>query len=204
MIKLNRTTEYGLIALRHISRKPKTITSAREVADCYGLPFEITAKTLQKLRDSGLIQSAQGARGGYTLQTDLGQVTLAQFLELMEGPQAVVACSSQSSGQSASPSSGKSESGQELIQITSFTPVKSTTLDSTVSEEKASCGYLGKCEIRGVMNELNLRVLKFLSEISLADLAQSPATGSMIAELQSQKNEMKNSMEPGTAKSQGA
>jgi len=96
MIKLNRTTEYGLIALRHISRKhlanPKEVTSAREISSSYGLPFEITAKTLQRLKDSGLIQSAHGARGGYTLQRSLRDVSLAEFLELMEGPQSVVVC----------------------------------------------------------------------------------------------------------------
>jgi Rrf2 family protein len=84
------------MALRHMSRKlaqdPSGITSAREVADCYGLPFEITAKTLQRLKDTGLIQSAHGARGGYTLQRALKDVSLAEFLGLMEGPQGVVAC----------------------------------------------------------------------------------------------------------------
>src|SRR3954447_17323232 len=96
MIKLNRTTEYGLMALKHMSRKcaptGNVVTSAREVADTYGLPFEITAKTLQRLKDTGLIQSAQGARGGYTLQRPLGEVNVAEFLSLMEGPQSVVAC----------------------------------------------------------------------------------------------------------------
>lgn len=89
MLKLNRTTEYSLIALRHMSRKlrqePTAVTSAREVADRYGLPFEITAKTLQRLKDTGIIQSAQGARGGYTLQRSLSEVNLAEFLRLMEG-----------------------------------------------------------------------------------------------------------------------
>ncbi len=92
MIRLNRTTEYGLIALRHMSQRRQNITSAREVADQYGLPFEITAKTLQRLRDCGLIQSAQGAHGGYMLKKELEEVTLAEFLQLMEGPQAVVVC----------------------------------------------------------------------------------------------------------------
>jgi Rrf2 family protein len=96
MIKLNRTTEYGLMALRHMSRKhtsdPTEVTSAREIADFYGLPFEITAKTLQRLKDTGLIHSAHGARGGYTLQRSLEEVSLAEFLQLMEGPQSLVAC----------------------------------------------------------------------------------------------------------------
>lgn len=98
MIKLNRTTEYGLMALRHMSRKcvtePNEVTSAREIADAYGFPFEITAKTLQRLKDTGLIGAAHGARGGYSLLKSLDNVTLAEFLKLMEGPQTVVPCAS--------------------------------------------------------------------------------------------------------------
>src|ERR1700722_17483688 len=133
MIRLNRTTEYGLMALRHISRKhlyhPLEVTSAREIADSYGLPFEITAKTLQRLKDTGLIQSAQGARGGYTLKRMLSEVSLAEFLELMEGPQAIVACAS--------------EAGKDK------------------DKESCCCEYEKKCGIRSVMNDLNARVLGF-------------------------------------------
>src|SRR4051812_12861109 len=85
------------MALRYISRKSRqdSRASAREIADAYGLPFEITAKTLQRLKDLGLIGSVQGARGGYTLQRPMREVTLAQFLEMMEGPQFLVTCSSE-------------------------------------------------------------------------------------------------------------
>jgi Rrf2 family protein len=93
MLRLNRTTEYGIFALRYLDQKGESASaSAREIADQFGLPFDITAKTLQRLKDSGLIASAQGSRGGYKLQRRLEQVNLGEFLELMEGPQAVVAC----------------------------------------------------------------------------------------------------------------
>lgn len=144
MIKLNRTTEYGLMALRHMSRKrvtdPSEVTSAREVADFYGLPFEITAKTLQRLKDTGLIQSAQGARGGYTLSRELDQVNLAEFLDLMEGPQSVVACSPQK-------------------------PVEAQSAG-------CNCSYEPRCEIRSLMGTLNNRVYQFLSGIKLAEIAE--------------------------------
>ena len=91
MLKLNRTTEYGLIALKHMRQKSE-LTSAREIADTYGLPFEITAKTLQRLRDAGIIQSAQGARGGYSLSRPLVDVNLGDFIHLMEGGAGVVQC----------------------------------------------------------------------------------------------------------------
>lgn len=94
MIKLNRTTEYGLMALRYMANKSPSVgvTSAREIADRYGLPFEITAKTLQRLKEYDLIHSAQGARGGYTLKRDLNSVSLGEFVQLMEGAQGVVGC----------------------------------------------------------------------------------------------------------------
>jgi Rrf2 family protein len=144
MIKLNRTTEYGLMALRHMSRKRSEVTSAREIADTYGLPFEITAKTLQRLKDTGLIQSAQGARGGYTLQRALGDVNLAEFLSLMEGPQSVVACA----GSLANPDG--------------------SAVASEVPE--SGCEYRGRCEIKHLMSDLNTKIFGFLSGIRLTEL----------------------------------
>ena len=93
MLRLNRTTEYGIFALRHLDQKGSgESASAREIADHFGLPFDITAKTLQRLKDAGLIASAQGSRGGYKLQRSLDDVNLAEFLDMIEGPQTVVAC----------------------------------------------------------------------------------------------------------------
>ena len=93
MLRLHRTAEYGIFALRHLDQKGLgESASAREIADQFGLPFDITAKTLQRLKDAGLIASAQGSRGGYKLQRSLDEVNLAEFLDMMEGPQTVVAC----------------------------------------------------------------------------------------------------------------
>ena len=146
MIKLNRVTEYALISLRHMGRKhaadSRAVTSAREISDQYGLPFEITAKTLQRLRDTGLIVSAQGARGGYLLQSDLARVTLAQFLDLMEGAQGVVACA----------------------------PAEESSAPSAASEPACHCEYHNSCEIRSMMGGLNRRVRDFLESIMLSEL----------------------------------
>lgn len=137
MIKLNRTTEYGLIALRYMMSKQTqgdaSVTSARELSDRYELPFEITAKTLQRMKESGLIQSAHGARGGYTIARCPSKLNLAEFLELMEGPQGIVGCTGSAS---------------------------------------APCEYSAKCEVQGVMTDLNSRVKHFLSGILLTDLAE--------------------------------
>ena len=160
MIKLNRTTEYGLMALRHMSRKRASgvvggngqceLTSAREVSDLFGLPFEITAKTLQRMKDIGLIQSAQGARGGYTLERSLHEITLAEYLELMEGPQAMVACAS-------TPSAVLNK--------------YSTSSDLPVLQSR-ECEYERKCEVKSLLGDLNARFINFLSGIRLAELTE--------------------------------
>lgn len=151
MIKLNRTTEYGLMALRHMSKKqlkdPHGVTSAREISDTYGLPFEITAKTLLRLKDTGLIQSAQGAKGGYTLQRALARVSLGEFLEMMEGPQTVVACASMS---------------DHLTE--------STAKETVAGGESSECEYGTRCEIKHLMKHVNDKVFSLLAEIPLAEL----------------------------------
>jgi len=149
MVKLNRTTEYGLIALRYMMAKQSvgdaTVTSARELSERYDLPFEITAKTLQRMKESGLIQSAHGARGGYTIARCPSKLNLAEFLELMEGPQAVVGCTN----------SALKWAGAVSANV---------------------CEYQGKCEVSGVMSDLNSRVKTFLTGILLTDLAEFKTT----------------------------
>jgi Rrf2 family protein len=165
MIKLNRTTEYGLIALRHMSRKSagaspsSEVTSAREISDYYGLPFEITAKTLQRLRDTGLIQSAQGARGGYTLTRSLHDVSLGEFLELMEGSQSIVGC------------------------VPVHAPSGKVASASGTASGDCKCEYHLRCEVKGFMANLNDRVHRFLSGIRLDEITSDVAQDSGFREL---------------------
>lgn len=142
MIRLNRTTEYGLIALRHIYQKqinqPSELTSAREISDTYGLPFEITAKTLQRLKELGIIQSTQGARGGYTFDLNPETIHLGQFIEWMEGSASIVSCIDH----------GHDKNGQTKL---------------------GACEYQSKCGIQQLMGSLNHRIHNFLSEIPLTE-----------------------------------
>lgn len=151
MIKLNRTTEYGLMALRYMGQKSTLsggteVTSAREIADRYGLPFEITAKTLQRLKDYDFIHSAQGARGGYTLKRSLDSISLSEFLQRMEGSHGVVGCTSTSS-----------------------------------NVATVACEYDSKCELKSLLGGLNSRVQKFLAGIRLSELIDERKTGSVRA-----------------------
>ena len=94
MIRLTRAAEYGLISLKHLALRPapEGLSTAREIASLYRLPYEITAKVLQKLKTGGLITSTAGAKGGYYLARPLSEISTSQYLEIVEGPMNLVDC----------------------------------------------------------------------------------------------------------------
>lgn len=91
MLRINKASEYGLLALSHIESTTQAL-SAREIAEGLELPYEITAKTLQKLKEAGFIESSMGTNGGYRLLRPLTQISFAQVIDALEGPIAVVEC----------------------------------------------------------------------------------------------------------------
>ena len=81
------------MALRMISSKPTgDLTSAKEVAEQMHISFEATARVLQQLSASGLLQSEQGVAGGYRLIKPLDQVSVHELNEMLEGAQGITKC----------------------------------------------------------------------------------------------------------------
>ncbi len=86
MVRLSKRVEYGLIAIRHIATRTRgDVVTAKEIADCYQIPYELLAKVLQKLSRSGLITSHQGMRGGYTLAKNPNEVSVSMIIGAIEG-----------------------------------------------------------------------------------------------------------------------
>ncbi len=70
------------------------VTRAKDIAQAYEIPSEVLAKILQQLAKSDIIQSSQGARGGYELAKIGEQITLSEIIECIEGPVGLVDCAS--------------------------------------------------------------------------------------------------------------
>lgn len=84
MLKLSKKVEYGLIAMRHIAAY-RSVFSAKEISDCYGMSHDLVAKVLQKLARAGLIMSQQGANGGYTLARTASEISITNVIDAIEG-----------------------------------------------------------------------------------------------------------------------
>lgn len=94
MLKLHKKVEYSLIALKHMQEKPANVLStAKEISETFGLPFDATSRVLQVLSSASWLSSEQGAHGGYRLgKRNLKDLSLYELIELIEGKQGVVRC----------------------------------------------------------------------------------------------------------------
>jgi Rrf2 family protein len=96
MLRLSKKADYALIAMTHLAHKAEgggVSTSARDIAERYDIPLELMAKVLQRLVRTGLLDSTQGTRGGYTLSRVSTAISVADVIQAIDGPFTVTACS---------------------------------------------------------------------------------------------------------------
>jgi Rrf2 family protein len=94
MFKIHKKIKYALIALKEISsRKKGCLTSAKEIAEKYDIPFDPTSRVLQLMAQHGLVTAAQGAHGGYQLTGDIGAVSVYDLSRMVVGGLSVTDCS---------------------------------------------------------------------------------------------------------------
>ena len=86
MLKLNKSTMIGLYAMMELAREPGAMLTAGEIADRFHASRHHLVKVLQQLARAGLVESERGAAGGHRLSQDPKSVTLAQIVEVFEGP----------------------------------------------------------------------------------------------------------------------
>lgn len=98
MLKLNRRTEYALLALRFLSTPGRDVASAHAVAEHYAIPEPLLAKVLQQLKRGGLASATKGAAGGYKLARHLADVPLMEVMELFDETTHLVGCLQEADG----------------------------------------------------------------------------------------------------------
>lgn len=100
LLRLSKKVDYALIALKDMSEQESgTLTSARAIAERRKLPRQLLAKLLQSLKSAGVVGSVKGMAGGYCLTADLGDYSLYDLIEALEGPQGIAQCVSSGLGE---------------------------------------------------------------------------------------------------------
>lgn len=94
MFALTKKTDYAIIALAVMARKPGQLVNAREIARRFSVPPALLIKVLKELAQGELIRSMRGVKGGYTLALPADRITLGAIIETIEGPVRFVQCAS--------------------------------------------------------------------------------------------------------------
>lgn len=94
-MKLSTKTRYGLRALLDLARQGGSLpVPLREIAERQELPEAYLEKILGQLRRKGLVETVRGVQGGYRLARSASAITVAQVLEILDGPILFSDCSS--------------------------------------------------------------------------------------------------------------
>lgn len=97
MLKLTKKADYGLIALKHLAVRPEAgSSSAKAIAETYGIPLPLLSKILQNLTRNGFLRSEHGTNGGYRLARDPGAINALDVIQSLDGPTILNQCFSES------------------------------------------------------------------------------------------------------------
>jgi Rrf2 family iron-sulfur cluster assembly transcriptional regulator len=87
-VKVSTRSDYAARALLslalHGEERP---TSVKEIAERTGLPQPYLEQILLAVKGAGLVRSKRGVGGGYVLARAPGEITLADVVAAVEGPQ---------------------------------------------------------------------------------------------------------------------
>jgi FeS assembly SUF system regulator len=93
-MRLSHFADYAVVLMTAAARRPAGARlSATELAGETGVPLPTAQKLMGQLASCGLLRSARGAAGGFSLARQAGEISLADIVEAVEGPIAMTVCS---------------------------------------------------------------------------------------------------------------
>ena len=93
-MRLTHLADYAVVLMTAAARYPAGARlSATELSGDTGVPLPTAQKLMGQLAIAGLLSSARGAGGGFTLSRPADAISLADIVEAVEGPIALTMCS---------------------------------------------------------------------------------------------------------------
>lgn len=92
MIRISKLTDYALVIAAYLGKEPERFVQTGDIALNTHIAKPTTAKLLKKLAKHGILESHRGATGGYKLAKTPADISVANIIEIMEGPMAIMDC----------------------------------------------------------------------------------------------------------------
>jgi Rrf2 family protein len=91
-MKLSRASTYAFYGLTYLASQPDRIVPLPEVSSRCGVPEKHLAKIFQMLARAGILTSARGVNGGFSLARPAGEISPLDVIEIVDGPIADSGC----------------------------------------------------------------------------------------------------------------
>jgi FeS assembly SUF system regulator len=92
MLKLTRFADYGVVLITHIAGARQPVRTAQSLSEATGIPLPTVSKLLSSLARAGLLRAVRGAHGGFRLDRDPSEISVADVISVVDGPIALTQC----------------------------------------------------------------------------------------------------------------
>jgi len=93
MLRISKMTDYAIMVMVELHASNGEVLSAHALAGRSHLELPTVSKVLKLLVKMGLVDSYRGAAGGYSLERDAQDISVAEIIAAIEGPIAMTECS---------------------------------------------------------------------------------------------------------------
>jgi len=92
MLRISKLTDYAILIMVELSRDGEML-SAHSLAERIRVEVPTASKVLKLLVGGGLLDSFRGVNGGYRVNRQAGDISVAEVIAAIEGPIAMTECS---------------------------------------------------------------------------------------------------------------
>lgn len=91
-LRITKEEDYAILFMSILAVRHDRRLSLQEINADYGVPYYFLKKIARQLKQAGLLDAKEGSAGGYTLALPAKEITLAEIIEALRGPMAIVDC----------------------------------------------------------------------------------------------------------------
>jgi len=93
MLRISKMTDYAIMVMVELNASRGEVLNAQALAERCRLELPTVSKVLKMLVRMDLVESFRGANGGYCLEREASDISVAEIIAAIEGPIAMTECS---------------------------------------------------------------------------------------------------------------
>lgn len=95
MLRISKLADYGTVVMVYLAKRSMLLCNARDIALHTHLSVPTVSKLLKRLTAAGLLLSVRGVQGGYRLQREAKDISVADIIYALDVSRGLTECSTQ-------------------------------------------------------------------------------------------------------------